>query len=141
VRQLYAAGALAEASAEHGGFRLTEAGAAILRGAEISLRVVAETTGRRRRRERGAPIADLDPTGAALFDALRALRLEIAREEGIAAYMVFADRTLIDMARLRPRTLSEMKLVHGVGEAKLGRYGAVFLSAIGAIPAGPEQAS
>jgi ATP-dependent DNA helicase RecQ len=138
VRQLYAAGALAEASAEHGGFRLTEAGAAILKGAEISLRVVAETTGRRRRRERGAPIADLDPTGAALFDALRALRLEIARKEGIAAYMIFADRTLIDMARLRPRTLSEMKLVHGVGEAKLGRYGATFLKAMETIPAAPE---
>jgi ATP-dependent DNA helicase RecQ len=51
--------------------------------------------------------------------------------------MVFADRTLIDMARLRPRTLSEMKLVHGVGEAKLDRYGAVFLAAVGAFgPAG-----
>jgi ATP-dependent DNA helicase RecQ len=138
VRQLYAAGALAEASTEHGGFRLTEAGAAILKGGEISLRVVAETTGRRRRRERGAPMADLDQPGTTLFDHLRALRLEIARKEGIAAYMVFADRTLIDMARLRPRTLSEMKLVHGVGEAKLDRYGAIFLKAIEAIPAAPE---
>ena len=138
VRQLYAAGALAEASTEHGGFRLTEAGAAILKGGEISLRVVTETTGRRRRRERGAPMADLDQPGTTLFDHLRALRLEIARKEGIAAYMVFADRTLIDMARLRPRTLSEMKLVHGVGEAKLGRYGAIFLKAIEAIPAAPE---
>ena len=138
VRQLYAAGALAEASTEHGGFRLTEAGAAILKRGGISLRIVTETTGRRRRRERGAPMADLDQPGTTLFDHLRALRLEIARKEGIAAYMVFADRTLIDMARLRPRTLSEMKLVHGVGEAKLGRYGAIFLKAIEAIPAAPE---
>ena len=127
VRQLFAAGALTEASAEHGGFRLTESGVAILKGSEkISLRVVAETAGRRPRRERSAPVADLDAAGTALFEHLRALRLEIARKDGVAAYMVFADRTLIDMARLRPRTASEMKLVHGVGEAKLARYGGVF---------------
>ncbi|MEX2318379.1 MAG: RQC domain-containing protein, partial [Bauldia sp.] len=139
VRQLYAAGALAEASTEHGGFKLTEAGAAILRGTTISLRVVTETAGRRPRRQGGAPAADLDRAETMLFDRLRALRLELARKEGIAAYMVFADRTLIDLARQRPKTLSEMKLVHGVGEAKLGRYGAIFLEAIETIPEGPES--
>jgi ATP-dependent DNA helicase RecQ len=62
VRQLFAAGALTEASTEHGGFLLSQAGIAILKGEEkISLRVVAETAGRRPRRERsGVPVADLD---------------------------------------------------------------------------------
>ena len=139
-RQLFAAGALTEASAEHGGFRLTETGVAILKGDEkVSLRVVTEAAGRRPRRERGgAPVADLDAAGTVLFETLRALRLEIARKEGVAAYMVFADRTLIDMARLRPRSPSELKLVHGVGEAKLARYGAVFLRAVGAFLAGQK---
>jgi ATP-dependent DNA helicase RecQ len=136
VRQLFAAGALEEASLEHGGFRLTERGVAILRGREpITLRVVAET--RTPRRERQArPVADLDAATAALFEHLRALRLEIARKEGIAAYMVFADRSLIDLARVRPGTLADMKLVHGVGEAKLARYGATFLKAVAAFPGG-----
>jgi len=131
VRQLHAAGALEEASSEHGGFRLTERGVAILRGHEpVTLRVVSET--RTPRRERGVrPVAaDLDKATADLFEHLRSVRLEIARKEGIAAYMVFADRSLIDMARLKPRTRDDMKLVHGVGEAKLARYGAVFLKAV-----------
>jgi ATP-dependent DNA helicase RecQ len=131
VRQLHAAGALEEASSEYGGFRLTERGVAILRGHEpVTLRVVSET--RTPRRERGVrPVAaDLDKATADLFEHLRSVRLEIARKEGIAAYMVFADRSLIDMARLKPRTRDDMKLVHGVGEAKLARYGAVFLKAV-----------
>ncbi len=137
VRQLYAAGALAEASAEHGGFRLTESGVAILKGQErVTLRVVQERQTRKARREKAVAAAELDATGSALFTELRALRLELARKEGVAAYMIFADRSLIDMARLRPRDPSEMKLVHGVGEAKLARYGGQFLKAIATFSAG-----
>ena len=135
VRQLYAAGALAEASAEHGGFRLTPAGEDILFGRQpITLRVVAEKAPaakpKRGERLRGAAATLLDGKAAEIFERLRALRLEISRKEGLAAYMVFADRTLIDMARLAPRNLDDLRLVHGVGEAKLGRYGAAFLKAV-----------
>ena len=133
VRQLFAAGVLAEASVEHGGFRLTDEGEAILRGRRaIALRVVTEiaTPRREKRSERGTLVAGLDAATAALFEHLRGLRLELARKEGIAAYMIFADRSLIDMARLRPRSKDDLKLVHGVGEAKLTRYGAVFLKAV-----------
>ena len=59
-----------------------------------------------------------------------ALRLDIARREQIAAYMVFADRTLIEMARQRPASLAGLKAIHGVGEMKLARYGETFLKAI-----------
>jgi ATP-dependent DNA helicase RecQ len=135
IRQLYAAGALEEASAEHGGYRIAQRGVAILKGQEqLTLRVVQERQTKRARREKAVEAAELDATGSALFTQLRALRLEIARKEGIAAYMVFADRSLIDMARLRPRNPDEMKLVHGVGEAKLARYGGRFLGAIAAFP-------
>src|SRR5262249_45930795 len=137
VRQLFAAGVLAEASAEHGGFRLTEDGEAILRGRKsIALRVVAE--GRRERREKppAAPSVPLDGPSAALFDRLRALRLDIARREKIAAYMVFADRTLIEMARQRPASLAGLKAIHGVGEMKLARYGGMFLKEIAAATRG-----
>jgi ATP-dependent DNA helicase RecQ len=134
TRQLFAAGALAEASAEHG-FCLTEEGAEILRGRKaIALRKIDDSKPERRRRSsRGAPTADatgLDPEAHALFDRLRALRRDIAARENLAAYMVFADRTLIDMARHRPTSLAEMKSLHGVGEVKLDRYGAAFLAAL-----------
>jgi ATP-dependent DNA helicase RecQ len=141
TRQLFAAGALAEASAEHGGFRLTEEGNAILRGRKpITLRVVSDAKPKRRRRteraERGKTVAAaLDPSSQALFDRLRALRLDLARQEKIAAFMIFPDRTLIEMARRRPTTLAALREIHGIGEAKLGRYGAVFLRAIADSPA------
>ena len=52
------------------------------------------------------------------------------RQQRVAAYVVFADKTLIDMARRKPKTAAEMAAVHGVGEAKLGRYGEIFLDVI-----------
>jgi ATP-dependent DNA helicase RecQ len=135
TRQLFAAGALAEASAEHGGFRLTEEGDAILRGRKtIELRRIDDAPPARRRRagRNGATEDDagLDAQAQVLFDRLRAVRLEIARREDIAAYMVFPDRSLIEMARRRPASLAEMKAIHGVGEVKLGRYGDAFLNAL-----------
>jgi ATP-dependent DNA helicase RecQ len=131
IRQLFAIGALAEASAEHGGFRLTEEGEAILKGRKkIELRVVPERKREKREKATTAPSVPLDGEAAALFDRLRALRLDIARREKIAAYMVFADRTLIEMARQRPTSLAALKAIHGVGEMKLTRYGETFLNAI-----------
>jgi ATP-dependent DNA helicase RecQ len=131
VRQLYAAGVLTEADAEHGGFALTERGGEVLRGREtLKLRVAPEPTARRTRSGRGSARDDLDSDTSPLFEHLRALRLTLAREEGVAAYVVFSDRTLIEMAQQRPSTLEEMGLVQGVGAAKLKRYGDVFLQAI-----------
>jgi ATP-dependent DNA helicase RecQ len=136
VRQLFAAGALTEASVEHGGFRMTEDGDAILRGRRpIELRVVSDARpSRRRRAERGeaGPREQIEPAAGALFDRLRALRLAMARREKIAAFMIFPDRTLIEIARRRPSSAAELKSVHGVGEAKLARYGAAFLDAVAA---------
>ena len=134
IRQLFAAGALAEASEEHGGFRLTEKGEAILFGREtIALRLVRDEpakTSRRADRERRAD--GLEGEAASLFEALRTLRRDIARDEGVPAYMVFPDRTLIEMAELRPATREAMREVQGVGERKLSLYGDAFLEAIGA---------
>ena len=62
--------------------------------------------------------------------ALRKRRSELAKEQRVAAYVVFADKTLIDMARRKPATAAEMAAVHGVGEAKLRQYGDIFLDVI-----------
>ena len=134
IRQLFAAGALAEASEEHGGFRLTEKGEAILFGREtIALRLVRDEPAKASRRAERERRADgLEGEAASLFEALRTLRRDIARDEGVPAYMVFPDRTLIEMAELRPATREAMREVQGVGERKLSLYGDAFLEAIGA---------
>ncbi len=68
----------------------------------------------------------------ALFERLRALRAEMAKENGIPAYMVFSNATLIDMSIRKPATLDEMLEVPGVGEKKLETYGTAFLEEIAA---------
>jgi ATP-dependent DNA helicase RecQ len=57
-------------------------------------------------------------------------RSAIAKAEAVPAYVVLPDRSLIDMVSRRPSTLAEMAEVHGIGEAKLARYGADFLAVI-----------
>lgn len=65
-----------------------------------------------------------------LFDALRALRRELALRRNVPAYVVFSDAALRDMARLRPSTLEAFLRVSGVGSAKAEQYGDIFLDAI-----------
>lgn len=65
-----------------------------------------------------------------LFEKLRALRLQIAKEERIPPYIVFSDKTLTHMCQIRPKSREEMLLVSGVGETKLAKYGERFLSVL-----------
>jgi ATP-dependent DNA helicase RecQ len=74
--------------------------------------------------------AALPPSDRALFLGLRARRLEIAQAQNVPAYVVFNDRTLVEMARQRPRSAIEMGSLPGVGTAKLERYGKEFLKVI-----------
>ena len=61
-------------------------------------------------------------TDESILSALKKLRTEVARREGVPPYIVFSDKTLRDMAQLRPRTREEFAAVEGVGERKLARY-------------------
>ena len=72
----------------------------------------------------------LDPTGSVLLGRLRALRSSIARAEKVPSYVVFADRTLIEMAARRPKSLDAMGTIRGVGPVKLERYGEQFLELV-----------
>ena len=103
-----------------------------LNKSSIALRSLPPAEPRRRdRKEARATRADgLDPSAAALFQQLRELRTTLAKSEGIAAYMVFADRTLIEMAERAPSDAVQLRELHGVGERKLQRYGARFLAEI-----------
>lgn len=65
-----------------------------------------------------------------LFEALRTLRMEIAREEKVPPYIVFSDKTLAHMCVIKPKTREEMLLVSGVGDFKVKKYGERFLAGI-----------
>lgn len=77
-------------------------------------------------------VVGLDEMDAELFERLRELRKRLAKEEGIAPYMVFNDATLRGLVQLRPKTLGAMSTVRGVGDKKLEKYGEAFLAEIGA---------
>ena len=85
---------------------------------------------KKERRKKGAVAAELSEQDAELFESLRELRREIASEEKIPPYMVFADKTLAGMCVMRPENLDEMLDVSGVGEHKLEKYGERFLERI-----------
>ena len=72
----------------------------------------------------------LQPNEKRLFEALRARRSEIARAEKVPAFVVFSDRTLVEIATARPSSLAAFSDIHGVGDAKLERYGEKFLAVI-----------
>ena len=72
----------------------------------------------------------LPEESADLFDVLKELRASLAKEAGIPAYVVFSNATLTDMAKKKPKTMSEFRKVSGVGEIKAAWYGTVFLKRI-----------
>ncbi|HEX3502010.1 MAG TPA: DNA helicase RecQ [Xanthobacteraceae bacterium] len=141
-RQLNGAGVITLDVTGFGTWSVSEAGRRVLKGGDkITLRKDTLKSSRKsqkaaRTTANAAALADGAAGDPELFEALRKRRSELAKEQRVAAYVVFADKTLIDMVRLKPRTVSEMAMVHGVGEAKLRQYGQVFLDAIRAYAAG-----
>jgi ATP-dependent DNA helicase RecQ len=133
-RQLHGAGIIALDITGYGSWTVTEAGRRVLKGAaKIPLRkdtLKPATRKTARAAANAAALAGGSAADTALFEALRRRRSELAKEQRVAAYVVFADKTLIDMVVRKPTTVAEMSAVHGVGEAKLKQYGAVFLEAI-----------
>jgi len=83
-----------------------------------------------RRKRRGGEDMTVEPANAALFEALRAWRRDQAHEQHVPPYVIFADRTLYDIARLRPRNASELLLANGVGDSKAQRYGGAVLKIV-----------
>ncbi|MCA9757280.1 MAG: ATP-dependent DNA helicase RecQ [Candidatus Eisenbacteria bacterium] len=72
----------------------------------------------------------LDPAAQELFESLRHHRLEVAKSKSVPPYVVASDRTLREIASIRPRTLSELALVHGIGPAKVEKYGDGLLQVV-----------
>ncbi len=135
-RQLAAHGFLEVDMDGHGGLRLGEDCRDVLRG-ERRVELHRDTLREKRPRKarKAAATIDISPAGQALFDMLRAKRLALAKAQGVPPYVIFHDSTLVAMATTNPRNLESLALIPGVGESKLKRYGAEFLSAIAAFQA------
>jgi len=133
VRQLLANGQLVPDPDGFGGLRLGPGAAEVLRG-EVEVVLRRDAVAPRTRRRSGGQDAVLDaaasPEDERMFQALRALRTAIAREEAVPPYVVFHDRTLREMVAARPEDLAGLSQVSGVGAAKLERYGERFLAVL-----------
>ena len=138
-RQLVAAGHLAADDAGYGTLQLTEHARPLLRGeVQFPMRklALAEASGKRDKKERreakGGATAGLAKADEALFQALRAMRARLAAEANVPPYVIFHDRTLVEICQRRPRTLGDLHQVSGLGERKVERYGAAVLEVLGA---------
>ena len=116
-----AAGGLAQSQGQYPMVELSDRGRAVLAGAqEIEVAIARDlVTGA------GGPA---DP---ALFQRLREWRSQVARRQGVAAFMVFHDRTLNELAARRPTDLVGLEAVPGIGRQKLDRYGPALLEILG----------
>lgn len=114
---------------EHKGLQITQkANVVLFRGQSVIAKLMLEEVPEKPKKKRRVTQQSQEKTG--LFDALRTLRRELAAQEGIAAYMVFSDATLRDMAAKLPQSSQEFLEVSGVGEYKLRKYGKVFIELI-----------
>lgn len=132
-RQLSAVGLIAQDLMEHGRWMVTEEGWGVLKGKQtVELRkIVAPPAGKGGRRDkRAAAVAIVSDADNGLLESLRSLRTRLARAQNVPAYVVFSDRTLVELATHRPTTPAAMREIHGIGDAKLERYGADFLAII-----------
>jgi ATP-dependent DNA helicase RecQ len=128
LRQLQSAKLIQRDEDDRDRLIVTDEGRRVLRGeAPFALRedIVGPKTRRTRLSAAGPHEAD-----AKLLASLKALRGAIAAAQKQPAYVVFPDRTLIEMAKTKPRTLDALAAVHGVGSVKLQKFGAAFLAVI-----------
>lgn len=128
ARQLMARGFLVS-DMEYGSLKITDLGVQLLKGKE-SFRyrpdAVAAKSSRRKPTINKALMTKVPDEAQALFQALKEFRKEIALERGVPAYVVFADKSLLDMAVNKPQTLDEFGDIYGVGAGKKKEFGDQF---------------
>jgi ATP-dependent DNA helicase RecQ len=126
ARQLEASEALVR-DGEYGGLVLGPAARAILKGeVSVSQKVVVD----RPKKARSTATADVASGDLDLFEALRAVRRELAAAAALPPYVIFHDSTLRAMAASRPQTPDQLARIPGVGARKLEAYGDAFLTVL-----------
>ena len=117
---------------------VTRVGAEVMRGEAPARIVLPATQAPRAKRTRGGatrkgdPPSEVTEADRALFERLRARRAELARARRVPAYVVAFDRTLIELATSKPRTLDALASIYGFGPSRVEQYGQSFLDVVGA---------
>lgn len=138
IRQMLGRDLIRPDPERHGGLAITRAAHPVLRG-EMRVALKRDALAKRAPRpEARAMVAEED---AGLLAALKARRRALAEAQRVPAYVVFTDRTLIEMAERRPATLDEMAGITGVGAKKLESYGTAFLEVIAGTAAADGEAA
>ena len=137
IEQLVGLGHLRVAGGRYPTLYLSPSGVEVMRGERAIVLFASpdkpSVRGAKSRSRSRAGVIDQDQAArvdATLFEKLRALRRTLARERGVPPYVIFNDRTLIELAALAPRTAEELRRIKGVGEVKARELGPVFLAAI-----------
>ncbi|MBE3078393.1 DNA helicase RecQ [Clavibacter michiganensis subsp. michiganensis] len=135
VRQLLAQGLLGVSDDGYGTLVITPGSGDVLTGSrQVPMRQEPERIvrgrGTRTTRAKGGQVVDLPAEAQGLFEALRAWRSEQAKEQGVPAYVVFADVTLREVATVRPQDLGQLAGITGVGQKKLDTYGEGLLAVV-----------
>jgi ATP-dependent DNA helicase RecQ len=128
IWQLIGQGFLEQTSDEFPILKLTQRSRAVLRGEEeVRLR---QPIAPKKQRSARLPVSFDGPVDAALFQTLREWRRSEADERGVPPYIIFSDRTLREIARAKPSTLTQLREVYGVGDAKLEAFGSAVLAVV-----------
>jgi ATP-dependent DNA helicase RecQ len=135
ARQLLAGGLLYADAQHFGALRLTDAAKPILKSAS-TLMLRRQTAAKKKVAKPKAlfPV-DLPAAAVSLFENLRHWRSQTAVEQGVPAYVILHDRTLRELAAIRPQNLAELRNIAGIGEAKATRYGGALLERLMEVPA------
>ena len=130
-RQLYAIGLVQIDASRFNRWLVSEQGWQVMRGEKtVALREeILQDKEKTLRPQKAAPV-NIENCNEEVLAALKKHRLSIAREKKTPAFVVFGDKTLIEMAIILPKTMGEMLQIHGVGEKKLEQYGEDFLHVI-----------
>jgi ATP-dependent DNA helicase RecQ len=133
LRQVIALGLVTVDHEQYSSLKLTDAARPVLKGGQkVQLRQYQKPVKQKSpsRASKGYVESDLSPREQAIFDKLRWWRVETARAHDVAAYIIFNDATLREIAKARPTTLSDLRGISGVGEKKLASYGAEIVAMI-----------
>ena len=139
--QLTNLGALEIAYNESSALKITPYGWTILKGEntiELSKPIAKEDKNKKKATKKGTTKGT---TNKALYEELRSIRTQLAKEENVPPYIIFSDKSLNDMVSLLPKTSSNFLDVSGVGQAKLEKYGSKFLAVINAFKTKQENTS
>jgi len=141
MRELQDAGMLISSGGEYPMVTLTKLGDEVMKGrTDYEMRwpqrvafASMERLSPRKLKTRAGSLDELVPVDTAVYERLKKVRLELARENGnVPAYMIFPDETLRAFARLRPKSVEAGRKIRGVGEIKAQRYLPAFIEAIAA---------